>query len=43
MKNEAFSELILTNSIQNILGGIIKLYRTSPQKFCVLMNVDAFL
>ena len=43
MKNEAFSELILTNSIQNILGGIIKLYGTSPQKFFILMKVDEFL
>ena len=42
MKNEAFSELILTNPIQNILGGIIKLNGTFPQKFCILMNVDAF-
>ena len=42
MKIEAFSELILTNSIQNKLGGIIILSRTPSQEFCILMNVDEF-
>ena len=43
MKNEAFSELILTNSIQNMLGGIIILNGTPSQEFFILMNVDEFL
>ena len=43
MKIEAFSELILTNSIQNMLGGIIILNGTPSQEFCILMNVDEFL
>ena len=42
MKYEVFSELILTSSIQNILGGIIILNSTPPQEFCILMNVMHF-
>ena len=43
MKIEAFSELILKNSIQNMLGEIIILNGTPSQEFCILMNVDEFL